>query len=290
MDEQVQSREGHVADAREVVAVGVERVLEEAQGRRRVGRDLAGVFAGLVEQLVRLDDIVDQAPALGRLRVVEVEEEPDLARPLLPDHAREIGRAVTGIEGPDPRAGLAEAGSRRRDREVTEHMQHVPATDSHTVDGRDDRLGQGAHEFVEVLDLEESRLGLAIGTGGCPLLDVTPGAEGLVAGAGEDHRRDALVSPCVLEGCDELIDGPSAERVVALGTIDRHDGVGVLFDHVGDVGEFLGLQHRVARFSSSGTARDTGPRRAPHVYDGLLTVVRSIATLFPPPLAIGGPS
>jgi len=53
-----------------VLGVLVEGLLEEAQRGRREREDLVGVAADLCAQLVGGDDAVDQAPALGLLRVV----------------------------------------------------------------------------------------------------------------------------------------------------------------------------------------------------------------------------
>src|SRR2546422_997126 len=82
------------------------------------------------------------ARGAGRARVVLAAEEPDLLRALGPDHVREQARAEAAVEGPDARAGLAEARVLGGDREVADEVQDLAAAHRVAGDHRDHRLGQ----------------------------------------------------------------------------------------------------------------------------------------------------
>ena len=155
--EQIQRGHRQVGQAGLVVGVGVERLLEEAQRRRALRRDLRGPRLGLGQQPVRGDDRVHQSPALGGRRVVEPAEVPHLAGPLLADDAGQVRRAETRVERADPRAGLSEPRGVRRDRQVAQHVQHVPAADREAVDRGDHRLGDVPDQLVQIADLEHAR-------------------------------------------------------------------------------------------------------------------------------------
>jgi hypothetical protein len=165
VDEELEAVEGEVGEPAEVVGVGVERVLEEAQGGRGVRADPAAPLEGRGKQLVERDDGVDEPPPLGGLGVEEVEQEPDLAAPLLADDAGEVGRAETGVERADPWTALAEARVLGGDGEVAQHVQHVAPADRDAVDGGDDRLRDVADDAVQTLDLEGAPLRLAVRAG-----------------------------------------------------------------------------------------------------------------------------
>ena len=152
-------------------------------------------LADLVPQLAGGHHRVHQAPALRGLRVVLAAQEPDLARPLLADDAREVAGAEAGVERADARAGLAEARRVGGDREVAQHVQHVSAADRVAVHRGDHRLGDVADHAVQVLDLEQARLRRPVVAGLGALLLVAAGAEGPVAGAGEAHDADVAGRP-----------------------------------------------------------------------------------------------
>src|SRR6266511_1269058 len=98
VDEQAEPAEGELAEPRMVLAVGVERLLEEAQRGGREGEDLVRPAPHLRTELARRDDLVDEPPALGGLGVVAAAKEPVLTRPLLADHAGEVGGPEPGVE------------------------------------------------------------------------------------------------------------------------------------------------------------------------------------------------
>src|SRR5437870_4298762 len=83
------------------------------------------------------------------------------------------------------------------------------------------KLGAVADQPVQVLDLEQPRLGLAVVARLRPLLLVAAGAERLVPRAREAHDPDLGTRPGPFEAADELVDGPGPEGVEAIGTVDR---------------------------------------------------------------------
>src|SRR3954470_2716619 len=213
---EVQSAHREVAQPCLVVGVGVERLLEEADGRGALLRDLERPGLGLLEQPIGRDDGVDQAHPLGLLGGVLAAEEPHLAGLLLPHDAGQVRRAEPGVEGTHARAGLAEAGVLADDGDVAQNVQHVPAADGQAVDRGDDRLGDVADQLVQVADLEHAALRGAVVARIGTLLDLAAGAERLLAGSDENDRLDASVRPGGPESGDQLLDRLAAEGVVAL--------------------------------------------------------------------------
>src|SRR5262249_5709809 len=127
--EELEPGEGERAEAADRLAVGVEGVLEKAQCGRALLEDLVGPAPHLRAQLGGWHDRGRQCPAQHRLGVVLPAQEPDLARALLAEDAREVRAAEAGVEGADPGAGLPEAGRVGRDREIAHDVQHVAAAD-----------------------------------------------------------------------------------------------------------------------------------------------------------------
>src|SRR3954447_9230472 len=220
---EVQSAHREVAQPGLVVGVGVERLLEEADGRGALLRDLERPGLGLLKQPIGRDDGVDQAHPLGLLGGVLAAEAPHLAGLLLPHDGGQGRRAEPGVEGTHARAGLAEAGVLAGDGDVAQHVQHVPPADGQAVDRGDDRLGDVADQLVQVADLEHAALRRPIVAGLRALLHVAAGAEGLLPRPGQDDRLDAPVRPRGAERGDELLDGLAAEGVVALRPVDGDD-------------------------------------------------------------------
>jgi hypothetical protein len=108
-------------------------------------RDLLEVVVG--------DRRVDRAHLLGLVGAVGVAEEEDLAGALLPDHAREVGRAVAAVEARDVRVGLLEARVLlARERHVADDVQAVAAARGPAGHHGEDDL---RHEADEALDLED---------------------------------------------------------------------------------------------------------------------------------------
>ena len=211
-----------------MLAVGVEGLLQEAQRGRRQGEDLIGIAAHLARQPGERHDAVDEPPPLRLLGAVLAAQEPDLAGALLPHDAGEIAGAEAGVEGPHARTGLAEAGVVGGDRQVADHVQHVPAPDREPVDGRDHRLWDLADHAVELLDFEQAAARGPVVAAAAPLLLVTADAEGPLPRPGERHHPHLGSGPCPLEACDQLLDGVGRERVQALRAVDRDPRKAVL--------------------------------------------------------------
>ena len=75
-----------------------------------------------------VDDAVDHAHRVRVLGAVDVAEEEDLARELLADLARQVGRAEAAVEAADVGVGLLEPGVLAAGQgEVADHVQAVPA-------------------------------------------------------------------------------------------------------------------------------------------------------------------
>src|SRR5581483_7795130 len=78
------------------------------------------------------------------------------------------------------------------------------------------------HHRVEVVDVdaEVGAGGVAVAAALAPGRLVAAGAEGLVAGAGEDHHAAAPVPPGGVEGVDQLVDRLGPEGVVLVRPVD----------------------------------------------------------------------
>src|SRR5437773_9228868 len=100
---------GELLDAREPIIGGVEARLQQAQGERAELEHAPAPRDRFLFELVERHDLVDQTHVERLLRVVLLAQEPDLARFLLPDDAREQARAVAAVEASDARPGLTEA-------------------------------------------------------------------------------------------------------------------------------------------------------------------------------------
>ena len=56
------------------------------------------------------------------------------------------------------------------------------------------------------------------------LVDVGPGDERLLTGAGQNHRADAVVALQLEDGAPQLVERLRVQRVEDLGTVDGQDG------------------------------------------------------------------
>src|SRR6266567_4690158 len=226
--EHLQGGVGHLADAGEVLGVGVERLLEHLE---RGGGELQDLVCPGRHYLV------GQAPLEGLLSGVLATEEPDLASPLLTHGPGHQAGAETGVERADPRSVLTERRVVGGDGQVTQQVQNVPPADGEPVDRRDGRLRYVADHAVQRVDLEQPALRRPVVARLHPLLLVAAGAERLVARAGEGNDADLVADPGPLERQHELVDGACAEGVVALRPVDRDPGEAVLdlIRHVGEV-------------------------------------------------------
>ncbi len=104
------------------------------------------------------------------------------------EQRQEVGAAAVGrraVLGP----GLAEERQVLGDREVAGHADLLAAADAHAVDAADHRLVAGEDRADHVVE-EPHVLAVLLGPSGVVLGvlgGVAAGAEGAVAGAGEDH-------------------------------------------------------------------------------------------------------
>src|SRR6266849_5785932 len=233
----LQAGVGHLADAGEVLGVGVERLLEHLECGGGELQDLVSPGPDFLVKLVRRHHLVGQAPLEGLLSGVLAAEEPDLASPLLTDGPGHQAGAETSVERADPRAVLTERLAVGGDGQVTQQVQNVPPADGEPVDRRDGRLRYVADHTVKRVHLEQPALRGPVVARLHPLLLVPAGAERLVARAGEGNDADLVADPGPLERQHELVDGARAEGVVALRPVDHDPGEAVLdlIRHVGEV-------------------------------------------------------
>ena len=175
----------------------------------------------LVLKPLERNHLIHESHLEGFLRAVLAAEVPDLARLLVPDDAREVRRAVAGVERADLRAGLAEARVVGGDRQVADEVQHVPAADRVARDDGDDRLRDVADELLQVEHVQPRHLVLADVAAVPAHALVAARAEGLGPLAGEEHDARRHVLARVRERVDELRDGERAEGVAHLGPVDR---------------------------------------------------------------------
>ena len=138
------------------------------------------------------------------LRVVLAAQEPDLARLLLTDDARQVRAAEAGVEAADARPGLAELRVVGGDRQIADEVQHVAAADRVARDLRDHRFRQVADAHVQVEHVEARH---AVGADVAALAAhalIAAGAERVRPFAGEDHDADRRVVARVIERADHL--------------------------------------------------------------------------------------
>src|SRR3984893_11012455 len=149
------------ADAADIFAVGVERAFGDGDRGRRQRQDLLAPSLDLGIELVGRHYLVDQ-PHLERFGGgVAAAQEPDLARPLLADQARQIGGAPARIDRADARPDLAEHRLVRGDRQVAHGGQHVAAADRVALHLRDDRFAAVADRAVKFLDRQADAAAVA---------------------------------------------------------------------------------------------------------------------------------
>src|SRR5262249_9208209 len=144
-------------------------------------------------------------------------------RLLLAHQPGQVGRAEARVDAPDPRPHLAEAGRLRGDGEVTHDVEDVPAADRVAVHRRDDRLRDVTDRLMEILHVEaDFRAGpdaLVASLAAARL--IAAGAEGPVAGPGQDYGADRAVGPRVAQRVRQLVDRLGAEGVQYLRAVDR---------------------------------------------------------------------
>src|SRR6202022_780993 len=124
--EQLHGMKGKVADAPDIVRIGIEGTLGERNRGWRPLCQLVGPFLHSGVQLCSRNHLVDQ-PHLARLfSGVAFVQVPDLPRFLVADVAREEGRAPAGIDRSDLWTNLTELRGVRSDRKAAERRETVP--------------------------------------------------------------------------------------------------------------------------------------------------------------------
>ncbi len=195
----------------------------------------------------------------GRCVVVLAEEE-DLARELLPDLSRQVRGAVAGVEAADVGVGLLEACMLgRRQRQVADDVQAVPASDGPPGDDGDHDLGHDANQPLHLEDVQPAGAGridgvarlaggvLVPGSPADPLVPARAECPAAIARrrsvTGEQYAADIGCHSRVVERAVQLVDGVRAERVAHLGPIKGNaHGSGLAPDidvavirHIGEV-------------------------------------------------------
>ena len=255
------------------VRVLVERRLQEPQRRRAHLQDALRPLPCLRHQLLLRHHLVHQPHLQRVLRRVLAAEVPDLPRLLLADDAREEDRAEPGVETPHARPRLAEYRVLRRQREVADDVQHVPAADGIAVHRGDDRLRDHADDGVQLRDAKLRVAGAVLVAVLAAHLLVAAARERLVARARQDDHADVVVLPRVLERLDHLVDRQRTEGVAHLRTVDRdgRDAAALLVEDV-RVRHAGSLRARPARQQAacvipSGAQRSRGiSQGAPHSF------------------------
>src|SRR5258708_37690886 len=185
--EQLHGMNGKVADAPDIVRIGIEGTLGERNRGWRPWRQLVGPFLRSGFQLCSRNHLVDQ-PHLARLfSGVAFVQVPDLPRFLVADVAREEGRAPAGIDGSDLWPNLTELRGVHSDRKVAERREHIAAADGKAVDARNHRLRNVPNQTLQFVNRQPHYAAAVI----LPLMRglIASRAESLVSRAGQDDAR-----------------------------------------------------------------------------------------------------
>jgi hypothetical protein len=183
-------------------------------------------------------------------------EIPDLASTLLSDDASQIGGSEPAVETPDLRSGLTEDGVVGCDREVTDHMEHMPAPDRITGHEGNHRL---RHAPDVALKFEDIQPGKAIPANITRLSTnplVSSGAEGILTvlrwsiPREEDNSNRGILSR-IADGLLEFLLSLGAEGIPHLWPIEgapRHPIALVIGDVLissdfDPLGVFHGFRH-----------------------------------------------
>jgi hypothetical protein len=168
-------------------------------------------------------DAVDEAHRQRLRGAVAAAQVPDLARLLLADDAREIGRAEAGIDRADLGPDLAELGLLGGDGQVAERGQHVAAADGETLHAGDHGLGHVADQRLQFLDRQADGAAAVIlavmGADWSPPVqkDLSPAPPSTMTPMSrfQPARWKASISSSTVL---------PAEGVVAVGTVDGDEG------------------------------------------------------------------
>jgi hypothetical protein len=206
------------------------------------GRDLVGQLLRARERLAPGYDLVDESDPL-RLAHVDAPAGDDELHRLREAHDQRQPRRepVATHDVPAPLEGT-ELGVLGGDAYVGEQRGLEPGRERVAVDRGDDRLedvhlarvAAGARQIVEIatIPVEVAELRELRG-----ILQVPAGAEGRLAGAGDDEHERVVVVPKTLPGVVQLLVHDTADRVVLLRpVVGQRDDVTVLLVAKGLVG------------------------------------------------------
>ena len=197
------------------VAPEVELHLRRADDLRQLGQQLVAERVDGRIQLGARHDSVDPAPFERLPGADRLVEQQHLARAPVPDEQRQPLGGAAGRHAAARRADVAEDDVVRGHGQVAGQVELVAAADGHPVEPRHDRLGAGpdgvdggdevAHPGPVVVGaLEEGGL----------LGEVGAGAEGALAGAGQDDDPDPVVRRRLAHVVREGIERRAVEGVV----------------------------------------------------------------------------
>ena len=165
------------------------------------------------QQLGQRKYLVHEAPVVGFRRRKRLAGQDQLLGPALADGARQGLRAAAARHDAERHLGQRKARGLRGVEEIASPRDFAAAAIGRAVDGADDRdraVDQRPHHPLENDVLTGPRL---VGHAAA-LLQIAAGAEGLVAGAGQDDAAQAFrIERDVLEAAHEIAPHLGVERV-----------------------------------------------------------------------------
>jgi MFS family permease len=252
--------------------------LSHGVGEGRPGCKLGGKRDRVRQHGFRLDQPVEEAPALALLRRHGAAGVEELRGAALADDARQ-DRAGTHVG-----AGKADAheqkrglGPRRADAHVGRHGEDRAGAGADAVHRGDDRLRTGAHRLDQIAGHAregEKAIGVAVllhlDQRADDFMHVAAGAE-IAAGACEDDGLDGFVVDQLAKEIAQLAVGVEGERIFSLRPVQRDDAdlaLNVPLEMLGLVGARVKLAHYFfLEFALHRTAAGK-PRPALRLYTG----------------------
>src|SRR5258707_3244696 len=190
---------GQVADTANVVGIGIERPLCQSNRRRRSLRKLVGPILDSGIQLRRGHDFIHKAHLTRLFGGVAVVNEPDLARLLVADVARQEGSTPASIDRADLRSDLTKLSSVGSNGKIAKGGKHVSSADSKSIDARNDGLGNVADKALQFVNWQSDDAAAVILSFVRGLVPAS--AESLVARTCQHNARN--VSSIVLTGAGD---------------------------------------------------------------------------------------
>lgn len=220
--EQGNGMEPEVGKTGDMLGVGVEGAFCQGQCRWGIGQDFRAPLRNLAIEFRVWYCPVDQTHLQGLLGVVAAAQVPEFPGFFFADGAGEVGGTKPRVDGSHFGTDLAEDGTFGGDGKVTQQGEDVAAADGVASDFGNDRFGYRPNYPLEGFQRQADDAATVVGSAVGRL--VAPGAEGFVAGPGQDDDADCAVPAGVIEGVDQLFAGLGAEGVVAFRAIDSDGG------------------------------------------------------------------